>query len=166
MAKGEKIFNDIKVSLSCAKCDFVTESHKELLKHKRMHRLSRSTRVSKWNDKKAGLRIQVRHYPYLSISSIWGNKVVKTDVWATKVLAILPPAQIQLEMWSFVRENEAKTGALADVWEHRTGARLETKKGSNLSIPKGECRISWGQGNLDSPLIEIHPLTLALSVTH
>ena len=54
-------------------------------------------------------------------------------------------------MWSFVRENEAKTGALADVWEHRTGARLETKKGSNLSIPKGECRISWGQGNLDSP---------------
>ena len=47
---------------------------------------------------KAGLRIQVRHYSYLSVSSILGNKVVKTDVWATKVLAILPPAQIQLEM--------------------------------------------------------------------
>ena len=47
MAKGEDIFNDVKVSVSCAKCDFVTESHKELLKHKRMHRLSRSTRLSK-----------------------------------------------------------------------------------------------------------------------
>ena len=63
-------------------------------------------------------------------------------------------------MWTFVTENEAKTGALANIWGRSIGPGLERKGGwSNLSIPKGECRISEGQGNLDSPLIHPPPDT-------
>ena len=42
--------------------------------------------------------------------------------------------------------------------QYRTGTGKEGGE-SNLSIPKGECRISEGQGNLDSPLIHPPPDT-------
>ena len=70
-------------------------------------------------------------------------------------------------MWTFVTENEGKTGALAIVWGRSIGPGLERKEegGAIWAFPRGNVAYQRDRGTLTPPLYTL-PLTLALSVTH